>query len=145
MQTSPSLFSLPSCRVLAFVRGWSIEALDAQTVQALRERIRSLGAELIVLSDRGAWAFNPDDDTFGEYRDRIAGDLATATTLLSPCVDQNAVFVLDGAHVIRVGHEAANLPEALDAAAELLVMRRLDQVTQPRRRASLVRWAECAS
>ena len=143
MMTSPSLFSLSSARVLAFAKDWSLENLDAATVQALHERIRSLGAELIVVTERGTWAFGPDDDAC-EYRDRICGDLATASTLFAARSGADAVFVIDGSRVVRVGH-GSTLLGALDAAAELLVTRRLVSQAPPAPFASLHRWMEQAS
>jgi hypothetical protein len=143
MMTSPSLFSLSSARVLAFAKDWSLDSLDAATVQALRERIRSLGAELIVVTQRGSWAFCPEDDVC-EFRDRIAGDLATAATFLARN-GADAVFVIDGAHVVRVGHGATGLSAGLEAAAELLVTRRLIEQAPPVPFASLHRWMEQAS
>jgi hypothetical protein len=144
MMTSPSLFSLPSARVLAFAKDWSLESLDAATVQALRERIRSLGAELLVVTEHGNWSFCPEDDVC-EYRDRIAGDLATASTLFAARSGTDAVFVIDGARVVRVGHGSRDLIAALDAAAELLVTRRLLAQAPPMPFASLHRWMEQAS
>jgi hypothetical protein len=138
------LFSLSSARVLAFAKDWSLDSLDAATVQALRERIRCLGAELIVVTARGSWSFGPGDEAC-EYRDRIAGDLATATTLFQARSGADAVFVIDGAHVVRVGHGASGLMPALDAAAELLVTRRLIAQAPPTPFASLHRWMEQAS
>jgi hypothetical protein len=144
MMTSPSLFSLSSARVLAFAKDWSLDSLDAATMQALRERIRSLGAELLVVTDRGTWAFCPEDDGC-EYRDRIAGDLATASTLMGARSGADAVFVIDGARVVRVGHGSPHLMAALDAAAELLITRRLIAQAPPVPFASLHRWMEQAS
>lgn len=140
MTPSPSLFSPSSGRVLAFTRSWSLETLDATAVQALRERIRSLGADLLVITDRGAWAFDGTSES-GEYLDRIPGDVVTAATLFAARGGAEAVFVVDGAHVIRVGHHAASLVEALDAAAELLVTRRLVAANPPTPFASLHRWS----
>jgi len=141
MMTSPSLFERSSARVLAFAKNWALDTLDAASVQALRERIRSLGAELLVITERGTWAFQDDSC---EYRDRIAGDLATATTLFAARGGADAVFVIDGARAVRVGH-ASSLLAALDAAAELLVTRRLAAAAPPAPYASLHRWMEQAS
>jgi hypothetical protein len=137
--TSPSFHSSPSCRVLAFARTWSIEALDPATMRSLRERIRDLGADLIVVTSTGAWAFNGSDDD-GEYSDRIAADLATAASMFAHRAGGDAVFVVDGSRVVRVGHDAPSLVEALGAAAELLVTRRIATTTGRTPIASLVRW-----
>ena len=145
MMTSPSLFSSSSCRVLAFAQTWSIESLDATTMQALRERIQRLGADLIVVTGKGAWSFDAaaeDEAAFCEYRDRIIGDLATAATLFSARGGEDAVFVLDRSRVVRVGHGAKSLVEALDCAAELLVTRRLATTTVRTPIASLHRWTQ---
>ncbi|CAN5902639.1 hypothetical protein BH11MYX3_BH11MYX3_15840 [soil metagenome] len=145
MMTSPHLFHVPSGRVLAFAKGWSIESLDAGTVQSMRERIRSLGDELIVMNERGAWAFRADDDVFGEYLDRVPADLALASTLFAARGGDDSVFVIDGARAVRVGQGSRSLVEALDAAAALLVTRRLAAAVTPRVATSLVRWTEYAS
>lgn len=144
MMTSPSLFTLSSARVLAFAKNWAVDALDAATLQALRERIRSLGAELFIVTERGTWAFGPDDDAC-ELRDRLPADLATATTLFAARAGSDAVFVIEGARAVRVGHASTDLLVALDAAAELLVTRRLVAQAPPAPFASLHRWMEQAS
>lgn len=149
MMPSPSLLSLSSCRVLAFARTWSIESLDPAMLQALRERIQRLGADLIVVTGKGAWSFDAaaqDAAAFCEYRDRIIGDLATAATLFAARGAEDAVFVLDRSRVVRVGHGAKSLVEALDCAAELLVTRRIATTTARTPITSLHRWtAEYAS
>ncbi len=123
MKTSPSLVSFSSGRVVAFAKTWSTDSLDAA-----RARIRSLGAELIVYGDDAGDA------------DDIAADLAMESTLLAGSTD--AVFVLDGVRAVRVGQRAATLENALDAAAELLVTRRLAASTPPTPFAFLHRWSE---
>lgn len=140
MMTSPSFTSFPTGRVIAFAKTWSIESLDADSVRALRERLHSLGAELTVFTDHGIWTCDGDDD--GEYRDDIAADLATASALAAARGASDAVFVLDGARAVRVGQSAPTLDAALDAAAELLVTRRLAASTTPAPFASLHRWTE---
>jgi hypothetical protein len=126
MMTSPLLFTADDARVLCFARSWSVDSLDGPAMQAIRERVRSLGTELIVLGERGVWSFRAgDDDDFGAYTDRLAGDIATAATLYAARSGGDAVFVICGGAAVRVGHKASNLAEALDAAAELLVRRRL--------------------
>ncbi|MDB4962496.1 MAG: hypothetical protein JWP01_2495 [Myxococcales bacterium] len=125
MMTSPVLFSADDARVLCFARSWSVDSLDAKCMQAIRERVRSLGTELIVLGERGVWSFRADDEDFGAYTDRLAGDIATAATLYAARSGGDAVFVICGGAAVRVGHTAQNLAEALDAAAELLIRRRL--------------------
>ena len=122
MTTSPSLTPSSAARVIAFATTWSVDSLDAA-----RARIRALGAELIVL---------------GDDCDDIAADLATASTLIAARGATDAVFVFDGAHAVRVGQGAATLEGALDAAAELLVTRRLAASTTPVPFAFLHRWSE---
>src|SRR5512135_512278 len=70
-------------RVLAFVRDWSIECEQPETLRQIRGELRGLGAELLVLSDAGVWSFRPDDDIdqLAAYSDRLAGDIATAALL----------------------------------------------------------------
>ena len=125
MKTSPSLVSSPAGRVIAIAKTWSVDSLDAA-----RARLRALGAELIVLTNDGG-----DDDD-------IAADLATASALIAARGATDAVFVLDGARAVRVGQGAATLAGALDAAAELLVTRRLAVSTTPTPFAFLHRWSE---
>lgn len=125
MKTSPSLVSHSSGRVIAFAKTWTVDSLDAA-----RARIRDLGAELIVLCDDHA---DCDD---------IAADLSMESILLAARGATDAVFVLDGSRAVRVGQGAATLPEALAAAAELLVTRRLAASTTPAPFAFLHRWSE---
>lgn len=125
MKSSPSLVSFSGGRVIAFAKTWSVDSLDAA-----RARFRALGVELIVFANDG------------EYRDDIAADLATASALVAAPVSGDAVFVLDGARAIRVGQGATTLSAALEAAAELLVTRRLAASTTPAPFAFLHRWSE---
>jgi hypothetical protein len=125
MMTSPLLFTAEDARVLCFARSWSVDDFDALAMQAIRERVRSLGTELIVLGERGVWSFRADDEDFGAYTDRLAGDIATAATLYAARGGGDAVFVICGGAAVRVGHTATSLAEALDAAAEILIRRRL--------------------
>src|SRR5665647_374713 len=125
MMTSSLLFTADDARVLCFARSWSVDDLDATTMQAIRERVRSLGTELIVLGVRGVWSFRADDEDVGAYTDRLAGDIATAATLYAARGGGDAVFVICGGAAVRVGHSAKSLAEALDAAAEILIRRRL--------------------
>jgi hypothetical protein len=125
MKSSTSFVPSYAGRVVAFATTWSTASLDA-----IRARLRSLGAELIVFADDG------------EYRDDIAADLATASALIAARAATDAVFVLDGARAVRVGQGAATLREALDAAAELLVNRRLAASTTPPPFSFLHRWSE---
>ena len=125
MKSSTSFVPPFAGRVIAFATTWSTDSLDA-----VRARLRALGAELIVLADDG------------EYRDDIAADLATASALIAARATVDAVFVLDGARAVRVGQGAATLHEALAAAAELLVTRRLAATTTPPPFAFRHRWSE---
>jgi len=125
MTSSPSLVSSSAGRVIAFAKTWSVDSLDA-----FRSRLRALDAELVVFADDG------------EYRDDIAADLATASALFAAQCTGDAVFVIDGAHAVRVGQDAATLGEALDAAAELIVTGRLAASTTPAPFAFLHRWSE---
>ena len=125
MKSSPSLVSSSTGRVIAFAKTWSVDSLDA-----IRARLRGLGAELVVFADDG------------EYRDDIAADLVTASALIAARGTTDAVFVIDGARAVRVGQGAATLREALEAAAELLVTRRLAASTTPAPFAFLHRWSE---
>ena len=99
-------------RILVITRSWS---LDREQLASASDRLSALGAELVVLSSAGAWSFLDDD--------RVAGDVLTAATLSSTRHCGDAVFVIDGASVVRVGAHAADLNEALDEAAERLTER----------------------
>ena len=123
MTSSPSLGSSPVARVIAFATTWSTDTLGAA-----RDRLRALDAELIVLA------------ASGDCGDDIAADLATASTLVAGATD--SVFVLDGARAVRVGQGAVTLDDAIAAAAELLVTRRLASSTTPAPFAFLHRWSE---
>ena len=125
MKSSPSLVPFSAGRVIAFAKTWPTDSLDA-----IRARLRTLGAELVVFADDG------------EYRDDIAADLATASALIAAPAGGNAVFVIDGARAVRVGQGATTLREALEAAADLLVTRRLAASTTPAPFAFLHRWSE---
>jgi xanthine dehydrogenase YagT iron-sulfur-binding subunit len=106
--------------VLAFVREWPPPPAEQA---ALRAELRGLGAMLIALSPRGAWAFRPDDDSerLGEsgVRDVAAEDWGVG--------DDDAVFVVDGDGEIRFAHRAGassvavSLGEALATAGRALV------------------------
>lgn len=126
MKSSTSLISFSAGRVIVFAKTWSVDSADAA-----RARLRALGAELVVLADDG-----------DEYCDDIAADLAMASVLLASRAATDAVFVFDGAHAVRVGQGAPTLGDALDAAAELLVTRRLAAATTPAPFAFLHRWSE---
>lgn len=140
MMSTTGLFVAPSARILAFARTWTFDALDATAAKLLRARVRALDVELIVVCRSGAWAFGPGDDDFGEYRDRIPGDPAIDATLVAaPC---NAMFVIDGEDVIRVGRGADSLLEALDTAAAVLVAHRVAATVPAIPFASLHRWVE---
>ncbi len=118
--------STSRARVLAFTRSWSLDREQPITLAAIRDRLRSLGAELIVLCDTGVWSFHGDEV---EHTDRLVGDVVTAAMLYGARDRDEAVFVCDGATVIRVAQATTDLALALDAAAELLSARRVMQAT----------------
>lgn len=126
MKNPSFTFDTSDARVLAFARGWSLDCELPETVQAIRERVRTLGCELVVLSDLGVWSFRPEDvEPVGHYTDRLAGDVATAATVFAARGGQDAVFVIDEGKVVRVGDGSAGMVASLESAAELLVRRRL--------------------
>ena len=110
--------------VLVFARTWSMESLDVSTVQAILERVRSFDTELVVLCKTGVWSVRPEDTLIGRKTDRLVGDVATAATLFAARGGSDAVYVIDGGSVVRVG-AGKSLLEALDDAAETLIRRRL--------------------
>jgi xanthine dehydrogenase YagT iron-sulfur-binding subunit len=115
----------PEPRVLAFVRAWSLERARRDELDAIRAQLRGLGARLIVLSDVGVWSFSPDDEVerFGEFTDRLAGDVATAAMLYGVRDGRDAVFVIDHHGLVRFAYRAksplaASLVDALEAAGQ---------------------------
>ena len=110
--------------VLVFARTWSMDSMDKATVQAILERVRSLGVEVVVLCRSGVWSVRPDDTTIGRTTDKLVGDVATAATLYAARGNNDAVYVIDGGSVVRVG-AGKSLLEALDDAAEVMVRRQL--------------------
>jgi len=115
-------------RVLAFLRGWSVERESAESLVALRAQLRGLGAELTILSDSGVWSFRPDDEIeeLGACSDRLAADIELAAALYG--VRGEGIFVIDGKGLVRFAHRsdepfASTLAEALAAAHEAMLHR----------------------
>jgi len=108
-------------KVVAFVRRWTPELEDAETIRAIRSHLRGLGAELIILSDTGVWSFGPDDEL--ERSDRA---IAEAVLLHGLRVRGDAVIVVDGEGVVKHAHKesdslATSLSGALAACAQKLL------------------------
>lgn len=97
-------------RLLAFVQAWRPDA-----IQLLRARISQFDADLVIVSDAGAWSVSR------ERCDRInAGNAKTRYG-----VTGDAIFVVDHRGVIRFAHHdsgvlGTKLPEALDVAVQAL-------------------------
>ena len=99
-------------RVLAFVRGWSMEREKPDELNSIRAQLRGLGAELIVLTETGVWSFEADDDPeqVGSFSDRLAGDVATAALIYGLRDGRDGVFVIDADGVVRFAYRP---PKAL--------------------------------
>ena len=93
-------------RVLAFLRGWSVEHESPGSLQALRAQLRGLGAELTILSDSGVWSFRPDDEIeeLGASSDRLAADIELAAGRYG--VRGEGIFVIDGKGLVRFAHRS---------------------------------------
>jgi xanthine dehydrogenase YagT iron-sulfur-binding subunit len=103
-------------RVLAFVRDWRP---DADELHAIRAELRGLGAVLVILSNAGAWSFQPDDDL---ERFDAASELPAMLAERFE-VDGDAVLVIDGAERVRFAHAGplhGSLLDALVAAGQAL-------------------------
>ena len=115
-------------RVLAFLRGWSVERESPASLAALRAQLRGLGAELTILSDSGVWSFRPDDEIeeLGAYSDRLAADIDLAARQYG--VRCEGIFVIDGKGLVRFAHRsdapfASTLADALATAHEAMLHR----------------------
>jgi xanthine dehydrogenase YagT iron-sulfur-binding subunit len=88
-------------RVLAFAHAWSPVDEPPAALRAIRAQLRGLGAELHVLSPRGAWSVRADDPI-----EPIATDVAEAAVQYGVAPGHDAVFVIDG-RGIRFAHRPA--------------------------------------
>jgi len=86
-------------RVLAFVSRWSAdrEGQDA----AIRAELRGLGAELVVLTHDGVWAFGPDDRI-----ERREIDVAAVARQYHVDPECDALVVIDEHGTTRFSHRA---------------------------------------
>jgi xanthine dehydrogenase YagT iron-sulfur-binding subunit len=114
-------------RVLAFVRGWSLERVPEDDLRAIRAELRGLGAALTILADTGVWSFRPDDDVemFAGDGAPLARDIAGAASHYGVDPDRDALFVIDADGVVRFSHFAdgalsGTLADALEAAGAAL-------------------------
>jgi len=107
-------------RVLAFVRRWSVEAEGPVALRAIRNRLRRLGAELIILSDTGVWSLRADDEL--QRSDRA---MASAAILHGMRTRGDVIIVIDGAGIVRFAHHgtdslATSLARALPTTLDRL-------------------------
>ena len=107
-------------RVLAFLQHWTPESAHAGELRSIRSHLRGLGAELVVVSQAGAWRFRPDDG-FDQLH-------ATSELAARYGVDDgtDAVFVIDHSGTIRFSHYpteplGATLLPSLDAASQAVL------------------------
>jgi hypothetical protein len=106
-------------KVLAFVRGWSLDRERPENVASMRAQLKGSDADLTVLADAGVWSF--DDDA--TYSDRACGDTARTALLLGTRTRDDTVYVIDGSRISRypLGTRAALaslLAEALTSRPE---------------------------
>jgi xanthine dehydrogenase YagT iron-sulfur-binding subunit len=121
-------------RVLAFVREWTATVLTATDRERIRSQLRGLGADLTIVSARGAWALRPDDALEAIETDRSN----LAAKRYGVTAPRDAVFVIDGDGVIRFSHTFLGpcgdaLGMALGAAVDAMLGRRNVPVTFTRR------------
>lgn len=109
----PAAAAAPLRRILAFVRGWSLDRERPEDIDAMRARLKCLGAELTVLADSGVWSF--DDDA--SYSDRACGPTARDALLLGVKTRGDMVYVIDGKRVSRYPHTASAALSSTLAAA----------------------------
>jgi xanthine dehydrogenase YagT iron-sulfur-binding subunit len=117
-------------RVLAFVRGWTVDREKPDELRAIRAQLRGLGAELVVLTEAGAWSFEADDDPeqVAGFSDRFPSDVATAALLYGIRDGRDGVFVMDENGVVRFAYRppkeiAGSLADTLDAAGREVIAR----------------------
>lgn len=117
-------------RVLAFVRGWTLDRESAGELAAIRAQLRGLGAVMVVLAEVGVWSFRPDDDVelFAARDSAVAKEIRRAERLYKVADAQDAVFVIDVSGVVRFAHAAlgalgGRLADALTAAGRALSSR----------------------
>jgi xanthine dehydrogenase YagT iron-sulfur-binding subunit len=108
--------------VLAFAREWA-PAHDRERDAALRAQLRGLGAVMIIAADAGLWWFRPDDDVerLAAPGPALAAELAALAGRYEVAAAHDAVFVVDGAGIVRFTHQRADsladaLADALDTA-----------------------------
>lgn len=108
-----------SARVLAFAHGWSADREENVQLQALRQRVASLGIDLIVVGEGDVCVFDGDGQL--DRVDQLAADLAT-TGAIASARRGDAAFLLESTHVRRLAYDGSLL-DALDAAETLLSAR----------------------
>lgn len=112
--------------VLAFVHQWTPELAGSEAIHALRRELTGLGAALLIVSQEQAWCFRPDDE-IERYSPLPAG--GTAEVFERYGVDPRslsagdvALFVIDGAHVVRFARTAPSREHATDTLVYALTM-----------------------
>jgi xanthine dehydrogenase YagT iron-sulfur-binding subunit len=118
--------------VLAFLEHWPENAARAE-LEPVRRELRGLGAVLVVISREELWLFRPDDELELLARRAELDATELAATYARYGVEGHpstaALFVVDGAGVLRFAHYAspgepptvATLIEALAEAGRTLV------------------------
>jgi xanthine dehydrogenase YagT iron-sulfur-binding subunit len=97
-------------RVIAFAHAWSLTHERPEALRAIRAQLRGLGAELLVLSQRGVWSVHADDaaEEIRVAGDRLASEIALAAMQYGVREGHDAVFVIDDRGIVRFAHR----PEA---------------------------------
>jgi hypothetical protein len=112
--------------VLAFVDEWSPETAGSEAIHALRRELTGLGAALLIISDEHAWCFRPDDDIerYSPLPARNTGELFQSYGVDERCLSAGdvALFVIDGAHVVRFARMAPSREHATDTLVYALTM-----------------------
>lgn len=119
--------------MLVFARRWSPDR--EPELLAVRAQLRGLGARLIVVTETGAWSFEPRGDgaRFSPMTSKLEADLAQLAARYGVSPGTDAAFLVDEAGLVRFTQVppmrlAVNLPVALGAAVAA--------VMQPRRQAT---------
>jgi hypothetical protein len=106
--------------VLAFSDGWHVGADSEQDLGTIRAELRGLGAALVVLTRRGIWSFQPDDDfdRFVARDDDVEREIARLASHYGVAqapdgTRAQTVLVIDGHGELRFAHTSRRDGHAL--------------------------------
>lgn len=112
--------------VMAFVAEWSPALVGSEAIHALRRELTSLGAALLIVSEEQAWCFRPDDDIeqYSPLPARTTRSIFESYGVDARCLSAGdvALFVIDGAHVVRFARMAPSREHATDTLVYALTM-----------------------